>query len=246
MNGLASFGLSGATIGIVFIIVLILILGIIFVIYKAYHYIKDYPIRATIWTKRGNGFYPKEDKVGRFYNKKEGKEYCKVRGLNVKFANIPFDNILNDFNRYGKVNLLRSAHDEITPMEVDDGGLKPSVSSDKKFWLAQGIKEDATLFLKPTWLEKWGNLVAFVTAAIVIILLMIMLISVIEKAMGFGNQLAGATENEKLAYQYGLKASQINLLLYSLMNNVSLNLTNSTLFEGLNISEISFGERVIR
>lgn len=235
----------------------IIILSIIAIVsYFAIKWWRDFPIDATFWTVRSNGLVPVNDKVGIFNDKKEGKQYWKSRKYKFTGLTFPFSKIEpGEKGGYGKINLIRKSNFEFIPISSQDlinliekGELAPVVKDEVRYFMAQGVRRDHDLLIKGSLLERYGTLVTLATICVILFIGMIVFSSIVRDAVGFGGQLSGATENTKTGQLYDLKSAEINLLLYTLAHNVTIedSVNYSRLFNEINITEVLPDIKVVR
>lgn len=226
--------------GFFLIEVVSLMLGIgllIFGLNKLYHWIKDYPIEVVLRTQRSSGeTYVTKDRVGRFFNKENGKEYCRLKKAKINFANIPFSEIENMENKFGFSELFRSAHDEISPCIFNAGGeIKPSLESDVKFWCIEGLISDFKRYNTDGLWAKWGQIIFLAAIGIILFLLIIGLTTLAQQYAAISQSITGATQNYAIAEESKLKNTEINLLIYAIENKILIN--NTEIFKELNLTE---------
>jgi hypothetical protein len=219
-------------------------------------WMRDYPIDTTFWTVRSNGLVPVQDKVGIFFDKKEGKQYWKSRKYKFEGSTFPFSKIEpGERGGYGKINLIRKSNFEFIPVStpeliklIEKGEMAPVVKDEVRYFMAQGVRRDHDLLIKGGLMERWGTLITLSVICVILFLTFILFGGIVKDAMGFGGSLQQSTDNVKTGQLYDLKTAQINLLIYSLYHNVTIadSVNYTKLFSEINVTQIIPGEKVIR
>lgn len=161
--------------------------------------LRQYPVKAIVIDKRFKNWKIVFDDAARVKDAQKTEIYM-LKKIGREFKPPSYMNVLTSAGGTDVLFLYRIGDSEFYPVQILDDGLKPEVSEEAKFWLAQTIKKGYDRYYKPGWFEKYASYIYPILAMVGIMLVLAAALKQLDQIMQQAGTIAGAMNNLAQAY----------------------------------------------